>query len=92
MKQEIMTQTTFSMNKILSEARKEKSEERRNSENDESENQNSQQDESVLSEASKVNVTLEESDLWKKFEALTNEMIVTKNGRYDFIALICLMI
>lgn len=27
-------------------------------------------------------VSLEERDLWSKFQELTNEMIVTKNGRY----------
>lgn len=27
-------------------------------------------------------ITLEESDLWRRFKSLTNEMIVTKNGRY----------
>ena len=26
-------------------------------------------------------ITLEESDLWRRFKSLTNEMIVTKNGR-----------
>ena len=26
-------------------------------------------------------VSLEERDLWSKFQELTNEMIVTKNGR-----------
>jgi brachyury protein len=26
-------------------------------------------------------VTLDERDLWLRFECLTNEMIVTKNGR-----------
>ena len=29
-------------------------------------------------------VELEESQLWTKFQALTNEMIVTKNGRRMF--------
>lgn len=29
----------------------------------------------------KVKITLEEADLWRRFKALTNEMIVTKNGR-----------
>lgn len=27
-------------------------------------------------------VSLEERELWSKFQELTNEMIVTKNGRY----------
>jgi len=29
-------------------------------------------------------VKLDDSDLWKSFHHLTNEMIVTKNGRYVF--------
>lgn len=29
-----------------------------------------------------LKVSLEEGELWQKFRALTNEMIVTKNGRY----------
>ena len=41
--------------------------------------------EELSSEAKHVHVTLDESELWKKFKTLTNEMIVTKNGRYDFI-------
>lgn len=28
-----------------------------------------------------LRVTLEEAELWKKFQEITNEMIVTKNGR-----------
>ena len=32
-------------------------------------------------EAKNIHVTLDESELWKKFKTLTNEMIVTKNGR-----------
>jgi hypothetical protein len=31
-----------------------------------------------------ISVTLEDSDLWSRFELLTNEMIVTKNGRRMF--------
>lgn len=30
---------------------------------------------------SQVKVVLEEADLWRRFKCLTNEMIVTKNGR-----------
>lgn len=37
--------------------------------------------EELSSEAKHVDVSLEESELWKKFKTLTNEMIVTKNGR-----------
>ena len=29
-----------------------------------------------------VRVTLDDKDLWEKFRILTNEMIVTKTGRY----------
>lgn len=29
-----------------------------------------------------VNVALDDRDLWVRFQTLTNEMIVTKNGRY----------
>ena len=28
-----------------------------------------------------VKITLDEADLWQRFKSLTNEMIVTKNGR-----------
>lgn len=30
---------------------------------------------------SQVKIILEEADLWRRFKCLTNEMIVTKNGR-----------
>lgn len=30
----------------------------------------------------KLNIVLQEADLWKKFHSLMNEMIVTKNGRW----------
>ena len=40
--------------------------------------------EELSSEARHVHVTLEESELWKKFKTLTNEMIVTKNGRFVY--------
>lgn len=29
-----------------------------------------------------IHVTLDDRELWTKFQCLTNEMIVTKNGRY----------
>jgi hypothetical protein len=32
---------------------------------------------------SQVKIVLEEADLWRRFKSLTNEMIVTKNGRLD---------
>lgn len=31
-----------------------------------------------------LKVSLDENELWQKFKELTNEMIVTKNGRYFF--------
>ena len=31
-----------------------------------------------------LNVVLDDRDLWLRFQNLTNEMIVTKNGRYVF--------
>lgn len=37
--------------------------------------------EELSSEAKHVHVNLDDSELWKKFKSLTNEMIVTKNGR-----------
>jgi len=40
--------------------------------------------EELCSEAKNIHVALDESDLWKKFKTLTNEMIVTKNGRRMF--------
>lgn len=40
--------------------------------------------EEFSSEGKHVHVTLGETDLWKKFKNLTNEMIVTKNGRRMF--------
>lgn len=33
------------------------------------------------SEDTNVKISLEENDLWWRFKSLTNEMIVTKNGR-----------
>ena len=30
---------------------------------------------------SKIEVTLEDRELWEQFQSLTNEMIVTKSGR-----------
>ncbi|XP_032233913.1 T-box transcription factor T homolog 1 isoform X2 [Nematostella vectensis] len=35
-------------------------------------------------EDSQVKIVLEEADLWRRFKSLTNEMIVTKNGRRMF--------
>ncbi len=37
-----------------------------------------------------LKVSLDEDKLWQKFKELTNEMIVTKNGRYFFIIVISL--
>ena len=41
--------------------------------------------EELSSEAKHVHVNLDDSELWKKFKSLTNEMIVTKNGRYGYL-------
>nr|AIM17864.1 brachyury protein [Acropora millepora] len=45
-------------------------------------------DESFITKANcedaSAKITLEESDLWRRFKSLTNEMIVTKNGRRMF--------
>jgi hypothetical protein len=38
----------------------------------------------VMAGQSRVHVELEEGSLWNKFHRLTNEMIVTKNGRRMF--------
>ena len=35
-------------------------------------------------EGENINVVLQEAELWEKFYHLTNEMIVTKNGRRMF--------
>ena len=95
-----MTQTSFSMNTILT---TEKTKVHSNESEEEITQQQQQQQqktneeikkkiedeqpkkEELSSEAKHVHVTLDESELWKKFKTLTNEMIVTKNGRYDFI-------
>ena len=39
-------------------------------------------DKSELSPETKLSVRLEDKELWGKFKEYTNEMIVTKNGRY----------
>ena len=102
-----MTQTSFSMNTILT---TEKTKVHSNESEEEITQQQQQQKtneeikkkiedeqpkkEELSSEAKHVHncdirririVTLDESELWKKFKTLTNEMIVSKNGRYDFI-------
>lgn len=33
-------------------------------------------------DGAEIHVTLDDRELWTKFQCLTNEMIVTKNGRY----------
>ena len=40
---------------------------------------------SCIVESEEVKVTLENQDLWKQFNDITNEMIVTKAGRYVII-------
>lgn len=36
------------------------------------------------SDGIKVDIVLQEADLWRKFHSLINEMIVTKNGRFVY--------
>ena len=43
-----------------------------------------QQNVSNTDSASSPHVDLEDAQLWNKFQSLTNEMIVTKNGRRMF--------
>ena len=43
---------------------------------------------SSINNNDKVRVTLDDLELWKGFHRLTNEMIVTKNGRYLFVLLL----
>ena len=46
---------------------------------------NIQDDRPIKAEkASKIDVTLEDRELWEQFQSLTNEMIVTKSGRYGY--------
>lgn len=39
-----------------------------------------------------LHVILDDRDLWMRFQNLTNEMIVTKNGRYINFITICIYI
>nr|WCC58472.1 brachyury 1 [Craspedacusta sowerbii] len=99
-----MTQTSFSMNQILTQTPEKGREAIESSLEDKKESgerlellsvkkekrelknldENLPVKEELSSEAKHVHVSLEESDLWKKFKTLTNEMIVTKNGRRMF--------
>ena len=64
--------TSFSVNHLLQAAEGTMSAEAdKNTDNTNSESLDSE----------KVKIALEEADLWRRFKALTNEMIVTKNGR-----------
>jgi len=85
-----MTPTSFSMNTILTNEKQKISEnelphDHKEDQNNNEENKNIEDElpkkEELSQEAKHVHVNLEESDLWKKFKTLTNEMIVTKNGR-----------
>ena len=42
---------------------------------------------SKTSDGIKVDIVLQEAELWRKFHSLVNEMIVTKNGRLVVISL-----
>lgn len=66
--------SSFSVNHILQAAENTMSGERPR----ETENANTEES----SEDSNVKITLDEADLWRRFKSLTNEMIVTKNGRW----------
>lgn len=61
--------TSFSVNHILQAA-----------ENSMAENDKDTESKNATDEG-QVKVVLEEADLWRRFKSLTNEMIVTKNGR-----------
>lgn len=39
-----------------------------------------------------LKISLDENELWQKFKELTNEMIVTKNGRYFYLFIILLLL
>lgn len=65
--------TSFTVNHILQAAEKTMSSERPR----ETESANTEK----TSEDTNVKITLDEPDLWRRFKSLTNEMIVTKNGR-----------
>lgn len=62
--------TAFSVNHILKAA-----------ESSMADNNDKTTESKITSDESQVKITLEESDLWRRFKTLTNEMIVTKNGR-----------
>lgn len=62
--------TSFTVNHILQAA-----------ENSMAELSDKDTDNGTTTDESQVKVVLEEADLWRRFKCLTNEMIVTKNGR-----------
>lgn len=62
--------TAFSVNHILQAA-----------ESSMADNNDKNSESKITSDESQVKVSLEEGDLWRRFKTLTNEMIVTKNGR-----------
>lgn len=65
--------TSFSVNHILQAAENTMSNERPR------ETESTNRDDT--NEDGNVKITLDEADLWRRFKSLTNEMIVTKNGR-----------
>ena len=65
--------TSFTVNHILQAAENTMSTERPR----ETESANTDE----TNEDTNVKITLDEADLWRRFKSLTNEMIVTKNGR-----------
>ncbi|XP_031572607.1 T-box transcription factor T homolog 1-like [Actinia tenebrosa] len=68
--------SAFSVNHILQAAESSMAD---NNASRESNNENK-----ITSDESQVKIILEEADLWRRFKSLTNEMIVTKNGRRMF--------
>jgi len=75
-----MTKNAFNMKKILSDGKKDISGDANQKDYESKEIKM----ETRSSEGVGVEVVLDDSDLWSKFEKLTNEMIVTKNGRRMF--------
>lgn len=67
--------SAFSVNHILQAAA-----ENTMSSEDENERKNTNASEESTEDCN-VKISLEEDDLWRRFKVLTNEMIVTKNGR-----------
>ncbi|XP_047127278.1 brachyury protein homolog 1-like isoform X1 [Hydra vulgaris] len=84
-----MTPTSFSMSSILTEKENMNAKDidgvaHQNEEKERRIDDDLPKKEELSSEGKHVHVSLDDSELWKKFKTLTNEMIVTKNGRRMF--------